>query len=49
MRLPEKASMFFSEKKNQKIFIPWLMEARCQADESLFASVSTEREDSSFQ
>jgi hypothetical protein len=44
-------SMFFFEKKNQKTFIP-LHPARDTApapmNESLFASFSSEKEDSSF-
>jgi hypothetical protein len=41
--------MFFFGKKNQKtfsLFAPWL--ATQQMNESLFASFSTEKEDSSF-
>jgi hypothetical protein len=43
--------MFFFEKKNQKTFHPWHRAKpfqRAQTDESLFASFSTEKEDSSF-
>jgi hypothetical protein len=48
MRLRREASMFFFEKKNQKTFVRWLREAPRQVDESLFASFSTEKEDSCF-
>jgi hypothetical protein len=44
------ASMFFFEKKNQKTFIRSARRAFTLAmDESLFASFSTEKEDTSFQ
>jgi len=38
--------MFFFEKKNQKTFIPW--HCALLMEESLFASFSTEKEDSVF-
>jgi len=41
--------MFFFEKKNQKTFIPSLIVPdEAQMEESLFASFSSEKEDSSF-
>jgi hypothetical protein len=44
--------MFFFEKKNQKTFCPFAprfnRKGPAQTDESLFASFSTEKEDSSF-
>jgi hypothetical protein len=44
--------MFFFEKKNQKTFVHLLMRhvqhGRYQMDESLFASFSSEKEDSFF-
>jgi hypothetical protein len=38
--------MFFFEKKNQKTFVH--LPARAQADKSLFASFSSEKEESSL-
>jgi hypothetical protein len=38
--------MFFFEKKNQKMFVCSL--ARVQADKSLFASISSEKEETSL-
>jgi hypothetical protein len=41
--------MFFFEKKNQKTFIPSLLALRpAQMNKSLFASFSSEKEDSSL-
>jgi hypothetical protein len=51
MRVVSRRKQFFFEKKNQKTFHTWRRvrrPERVQTDKSLFASFSSEKEDSSF-